>query len=125
MRLKRKKINSSISYIRLLFYQLIIIIFFVSYYLYFLSLEKCELKSHICSMKVEWIHKKIKQGIYSSLLLIFLIELMIIKVISKKHLIHIFIIFLLFYIYSHGSNFKNHGLFNFIGGISIICTYTN
>ena len=120
MRLKRKKINSRISLIKVLLYPLILIIFLVSYYLYFLSLEACTLKSHICSIKFEWINKKIKEGMYSSFLLIFLIELMILKVISKKHLIHIFIMFLLFYKYSHGINFRNHGLFNFIGSISII-----
>ena len=120
-RLKRKNIISTIiSFIKILSYPLIFILFFVSYYLYFLSLEKCTLKSHICSIQVEWIHKKLKEGICSSFILIFLIELMILKLISKKHLIHIFIMFLSFYIYSHGTDFINHGLFNFIGCISII-----
>ena len=38
----------------------------------------------------------------------------------KYHLFHIIIIYLYFYYYSHGTDFDDHGYFNFIGGITII-----
>ena len=47
---------------------------------------------------------------------------MLLKKISKKHLIHIFFFQTFFYIYSHGQEFYDHGLFNFLGHIIIIIT---
>ena len=92
-----------------------ILIFVVIYYLYYLSLEKCFQGHSKCSKKVEWIEKKLKEGLSCSFLLIFLFELMIQKIISKLHLIHIIIVFSSFYKYSHGLEFYDHGFFNFLG----------
>ena len=44
-----------------------------------------------------------------------LIELIFYNFISKFHIIHITIIFSLYYKYSHGLDFDDHGIFNFIG----------
>lgn len=38
----------------------------------------------------------------------------------QYHLFHIIIIYSFFYYYSHGTDFNDHGYFNFIGGIIII-----
>ena len=94
--------------------------FLISYILYYLSLEKCMKGQIECSKMNKWIKKKLSESICCSFILSFLIELMILKLLSKKNLIHIFIVFFFFYIYSHGLEFYDHGLFNFIGCIIII-----
>ena len=95
-------------------------VFISIYYLYFVSLEKYVDGHRKCSKRTKWIRKKLKEGLICSLLLIIICELMIQKIISKIHLIHIIISFLLFYIYSHGLEFDDHGLFNLLGVLSII-----
>jgi len=64
--------------------------FILSYYLYYLALEKCFLGQLECSRKVSWIYKKIIQTFFSSIIIAILFELMLLKLISKKHLIHVF-----------------------------------
>jgi hypothetical protein len=95
-------------------------LFFMSYFFYYLSLEKCMAGFDICAMKSSWIYKKLTQAIISYLILAILLELMILKVISTLHLIHIILISILFYNYSHGLDFHDHGYFNFVGFISIV-----
>jgi len=56
--------------------------------------------------------EKIKEGIYSCILMEIMIQLMIFKIISKKNLIHIIILFIVFLLYSHGFYFHDHGFFN-------------
>ena len=89
----------------------------LSYYLYYLSLEKCFEGFDECGIKLKWIKKKIIEEILSCLITSILIELMIYNLISKFHLIHFFIIFMLFYEYSHGMDFHDHGYFNIQGFI--------
>ena len=95
-------------------------LFFISYYLYYLSLERCLDGFDICGMKPKWILKKLTQAIISYFILALLFELMILKVISFFHLFHIVIVYKLFYNYSHGLDFHDHGYFNFYGCISIV-----
>ena len=95
-------------------YAFISLVFFLIYLLYFLSLEKCSEGGEKCPMKLGWIKKKVKEEICSSILLEIVIQLMIFKVISKKHLIHMLIIFILLFLYSHGLEFFDHGYFNFL-----------
>ena len=68
-----------------------------------------------CPKKVDWIQTKIKEVIFSCLIMVILIELIIYKKINKLHLIHIIFSFVLFYSYSHGLDFEDHGYFNFKG----------
>ena len=89
-------------------------IFLLIYSLYFLSLEKCTLGLEPCCAKFKWIEEKITEEIISCLLMEIMIQLMIFKILSKKHLIHIIIIFNIFLFYSHGLNFEDHGYFNFL-----------
>ena len=97
-----------------------IFVFIDIYYLYYLSLEKCLDGLSRCSKKVAWIQKKLNEGLTCSFLLLFICELMIQKIISKFHLIHLIIIFISFYTYSHGLEFYDHGLFNFLGVLSLL-----
>jgi hypothetical protein len=75
-----------------------------------------------CGKKIRWIHKKLAQAIFSSIITAILIEFMLLKLLTKIHLIHVFIFLSSFYIYSHGQEFYDHGLFNFLGYIIIVIT---
>ena len=95
-------------------------IFIIIYILYFFSLEKCLEGHRRCSRSTSWIKKKLYEGILCSFFLLLICEMMIQNIISKLHLIHIIIIFISFFIYSHGLDFYDHGLFNLLGVISIL-----
>ena len=92
----------------------------ISYYLYYLSLEKCFEGFDICCNKIEFIKIKLIQLILSSLITSILIELIFYHFISKLNFIHLIIIYLKFYKYSHGKDFNDHGFFNFYGNL-VIC----
>jgi len=89
--------------------------FFLSYLLYYKSLESCTKGEDVCSKKIYWIKIKIKEIIVSCLMMVILFELIIYKVISRLHLIHMIFSFIFFYLYSHGLNFEDHGLYNLKG----------
>ena len=110
-------INSKLIIYRFLFS---LFLFLFSYFLYYLSLEKCMEGQVECSRKNKWIKTKLAEAISSSFIISFLLELMIFNIISKLHLIHIFLVFFSFFIYSHGLEFYDHGLFNFLGFIIIL-----
>ena len=102
---------------------IIIFIFLLSYYFFFLSLEKCLDGESICCMKFQWMKKKLIEEIISCLLTIILLELIILKKTSKLHLIHFVTVFSLFYFYSNGIDFDNHGFYN-IKYFFIIITFS-
>ena len=87
--------------------------YLLSYYLYFLSLEKCKEGQYKCSQKINWIYKKLVQAIFSSIIMAILFELILLKLATKLHLIHVFIFLINIYIYSHGQYFFDHGFYNF------------
>ena len=117
---KRKKNNSNLKMINnTLKNALIFSVFLISYYLYYLSLEKCYMGMDICSKKFKWIKKKLTQEFASCALISVLLQLIFYKIISKFHLIHLIIVFISFYKYSHGLDFDDHGQFNIIGFIGI------
>ena len=106
---------------RNIFKKLIILFSFIfSYLLYYSSLEKCLDGFDICAKKVRWIIFKLIESIISYAITAILLELVILKIISKYHLIHLFVIYNYFYYYSHGLDFDNHGYFNFLGFITIV-----
>ena len=71
----------------------IFVLFGLSYYFYFLSLESCFDGEGPCSININWIKKKVIQEIISCGLLTIIIQLIIFKRISKYHIFHIIIIF--------------------------------
>ena len=89
--------------------------FFLSYKLYYNSLEKCLKGMDICPFNTKWIKAKVKEVIFSCFIMVILFELIIYQKISRLHLIHIIFIFFLFYSYSHGLNYEDHGYYNFKG----------
>ena len=118
---KRKKIKKNIYYYKPLFKKIfnqkifVYVFFFLSYILYYNSLEKCTRGVDECPRKVKWIKTKVIELVFSCLIILILFELMIYKIISILHLIHIIFIFILFYLYSHDLNFQDHGGYNFKG----------
>ena len=77
---RQKVVKSSGKRIKVLdiFFNLIaFLLFTISYYFYFLSLEKCLKGQEVCSTNWDWIKLKIKQFIISAILVIFLIILII------------------------------------------------
>jgi hypothetical protein len=106
-----------------LFSYIVYILFILSYSFYFLALEKCKEGQYPCGKKLGWIREKLFEAFFSAFIMAILFELMILKIITKLHLIHAFVFQLIFYIYSHGDEFYDHGFFNFLGHnlIIIVC----
>ena len=102
----------------------ICISFFIIYYFYHLSLETCNEGMDKCCTKYEWIEKKIKEEIISCVLMEIMIQLMIYKYISKKHIIHIIIFMGFFYHKSHGLDFHDHGYFNLLYYLILLFFFT-
>ena len=109
----KSKIIKFISYLPIFF-------FLLSYYFYYLSLEKCMEGQIECGKKIKWIKKKVYQSLLSSIIQGILIEFIFLNLISKLHLIHCFLFYIIIYNYSHGEDFFDHGLYNFLGCIIII-----
>ena len=98
-------------------------LFFLTYYFFYLSLEKCNDGEDICCQKFGWMKKKIIEELISCILSIILLEAIILKILSKFHLLHFGIIFCFFYIYSHGIRFHNHGYYNIIYFFLIVISF--
>ena len=91
---------------------LIFILFTLSYFFYFLSLEKCFEGEGSCCRKHKWMKKKVIEELISIFLTIILLELIIVNKISKLHIIHFIIAYIFFYNYSNGIDFDDHGYYN-------------
>ena len=87
--------------------------YFLSYSLYFFSLEGCYIGEDFCSDRKKWIKLKVWEEIISAVIMTIIIQLIFFNKISKINIIHTVIIFPLFLLYSHGYEFPDHGYFNF------------
>ncbi len=115
-KIKIKKNNNYLKYIYLnKKITIYLFLFLLSYFLYYLSLEKCLEGEDACGVKMKWMIKKLIELIISCIILSILLYLVIINNISRFNLIHIIFFFILIYNYSNGYTFNNHGYFNFIG----------
>ena len=103
---------------------IVLLVFAVIYLFYFLSLEKCNEGLEKCSTKISWIKSIIKKEIISCVLLEIMLQLMLLKIISKKNLIHIVIILIIFFLYSHGLKFYDHGYYNFFFFFLLLFIFT-
>ena len=95
-------------------------LFILSYYLYYLSLEKCYKGFDACGLKMKWLSIKLSEAIISSIILAILIECMFYKIISFLNILHIIIYYFIIYKYSHGLEFHDHGFYNFVGCFVIV-----
>ena len=98
--------------------------FFLCYFAYFLSLLPCNKGEDECSTKKTWMEIKITEEIISAVIMTFILQAMIFKKLSKKHLIHIFLVFFIFYIFSHGYVFPDHGYFNLFYYCILVTLFT-
>ena len=89
-------------------------LFLIAYLYYYSSLESCFKGEEICSSLFNWQLIKVYQELKSCFLTAFILELIFYKLISKFHFIHFLLAFLMFYKYRHGTDFEDHGYFNFI-----------
>ena len=113
MKKKNNKIYKSDIYIRLTSI-ILTLLFCSSYYLYYLSLEKCTSGVDICGNNFKWIYQKVTQLTFSCFFSSILFILIIFNIISRLHLFHFVAIFIYLYYISHGYSFEDHGLYNFI-----------
>ena len=102
----------------------IVISFFLIYYYYYSSLEACNEDINICASRYEWIKTKIKEEVISCFILEMMIQLMLYKYLSKKHIIHISIVLGYFFYKSHGLSFDDHGYFNFLYYLILLVLFT-
>ena len=110
-----EKIKNIVKYFEIIFIKNIhLLAFFISYFLYYLSLEGCHYGEEVCTKKIFWMLTKIGEEIISCIIMEIMIQLIIFKIISKKHLFHIIIIISILFFYSHGLDFPDHGYFNFL-----------
>ena len=91
---------------------IILLLSIFTYVLFFFSLEKCTEGVDKCCMKFSWIKTKIIEESISCLLTVIIVEIIIIKKLSKLHLIHFICVFISFYFYSNGIDFEDHGYYN-------------
>ena len=91
-----------------------ILLFIISYIIYFISLEACNEGEELCGNNMKWIYLKITEIIISCQIIVYLLIKIFFNDSSKFHLIHLFLIFILFVFYSHGFAFFNHGMYNII-----------
>lgn len=94
--------------------------FILSYYLYYLSLEKCYEGFDKCGIKIDWISLKLFEAVLSTLILVCLLECMFYNIISKLNIFHIVLFYFIIFKYSHGLDFHDHGFYNFFGCIAIL-----
>ena len=121
--IKEKFSKRIVNNIKKLIKNKIFISYFFIYFLYFISLEGCYDGEFYCSKDVKYIVFKITEEVISGIILIVIIQLMIFKKVSKKHLLHTVIVFGLFFLYSHGYEFPDHGFFNFVYYIVFILLF--
>ena len=72
------------------------LLFILSYYLYYLSLEKCFEGFDVCAIKADWIFIKLFEVGLSYVIISILMEGIILKLISKYHLFHLIFMYLLY-----------------------------
>ena len=98
-------------------------LFILSYYLYYLSLEKCFDGFDACGTRNNWISKKSLQALISVFILTLLFEGMIYKIVAKIYFFHTILFYFIIYKYSHGLDFHDHGFYNFFGCLSIFIVF--
>ena len=97
-----------------------VIIYFISYCFYFLSLKRCFEGEDICTSKLGWIIIAIIELIISLIINAVLFILMIYNKVSPLNLIHFIIVFILFYQYSNDTISEDHGYYNFVAFFSLL-----
>ena len=104
---KRKKINETIA----------LILSIISYVLYYLSLGGCDGTQTEClkNSNIAYYYLLVNYCFISAGIISLLLYLMILREVSKYHLIHIFIVFAFLFLSDTGASLMNHGTYNIFG----------
>ena len=120
IKIKYKNQKNLKSIFKIFFNGIGLLLFIISYYFYYLSLDKCLQGEDECTKKLKWIQLRLNQYIISVVIITILFALIFYNIISKLHLIHFLITFICFYKYSHSVYFHDHGAYNLIGLVVVI-----
>ena len=101
-----------------------VILFFISYFFYFISLRGCYDGEDMCSHGQTWIIIDLIELLISISINVVLFFFMIFNKVSSLNLIHFIIIFILFYEYSHETISEDHGYYNFVAFFSLLWVLT-
>ena len=91
-----------------------LLLFIISYIIYYFSLESCLDGEEICGNNMNWIYLKITQIIISCEIIVYLLIKIFFFNSSKLHLIHLLFVFIIFVYYHHGFAFYDHGMYNIL-----------
>ena len=111
---KRKKITEII----------ICFLSLISYLLYYLSLGGCDGTQTEClkNSNIAYYYLLVNYCFLSAGFISFIIVLILIKQVSKYHLIHMFIVYPILFLSDTGATLMNHGIYNIIGfTLFLIC----
>ena len=97
-----------------------LVLFLISYIIYYLSLEPCLDGEEICGNNMKWIYKKLFQIILSCEISVLAIIKILFYDSSKLHFIHLIIVFGIFLFRYHDFVFINHGMYNFLTFIIVL-----
>ena len=104
----------------------IIILAIISYILYYLSLGGCDGTQTEClkNSNIAYYYMLVSFCFISAGIISLIIYFIILKLVSKWHLVHIIVVFLILFFYDTGSTLINHGTYNIIGFIIFLILYT-
>ena len=103
-----------------------IILAIISYILYYLSLGGCDGTQTEClkNSNIAYYYMLVSFVFISAGIISLIIYFILLKIVSKWHLVHIISVFLILFFYDTGSTLINHGTYNIIGFILFLLLYT-
>ena len=104
----------------------ILFVSFISYLLYYLSLGGCDGTQTEClkNSNIAYYYLLVNYCFISAGITSFILFLILMKRITKLHLIHQIIIFSILFMYDRGSTLMHHGIYNIIGFIIFLIFYS-
>ena len=97
-----------------------IVLFFISYIFYYISLDRCYDGEDVCTTNPGWIATILVTLFTSIIINIILFLLIIYNKVSPLNLVHFIIVFIIFYQISHETISEDHGYYNFVGFFSLL-----
>ena len=97
-----------------------VILFFIAYLFYFISLNRCFDGEDVCSTRPNWLVLILVTLTISIIISSVLFLMMIYNKVSSLNLVHFIIIFIFFYKFSHETLSDDHGYYNFVGYFSLL-----
>lgn len=118
---KKKVKNILINHsIKSFFNLLTLVVIYIGRNLYINSLKGCNGNEFSCLINIQYIYDGINYCIFSSVLFLFVLFLVQLKISSSFHILILIFIIIEFIIRDHGNDFKNHGILNFYSLLGIL-----